>query len=262
MVETGVPLMNDLRTLETQLEQLGTELSGPPDFSASIVAQLVESQPNMELAKEGRTAVHATRPRWQTPALLAAAVLICFGVWWMSRPTTLYARMLAALGEAQTIHVTGWTCHIARKWPLEGAPAKNLSDRWPDGKYPIEMWHWTDANGTTRSYEQAGPVILVRHGGDSKEYQEDADLTWIYEGGYSKNRVEEFGGLGQYFAALQRPSLKNEELGTREEAGRKLRGIRHSENDRIRELWIDEATGLPVNLTQKPSVNAEPTFEL
>jgi hypothetical protein len=124
------------------------------------------------------------------------------------------------------------------------------------------MWHWTEADGTTRSYERAGPVILVRHGGDSKEYQEDADLTWIYEGGYSKNRVEEFGSLGQYFAALQRPALKNEDLGIREDAGRKLRGIRHSQNNRIRELWIDEATGLPARLTQKSSPEGEPTFEL
>jgi hypothetical protein len=250
--------MSDFAVLEQQLKQLGRELSGDSQH-AEIVrkANNIAPQPKRNILRQNR------RPKgWRISAALAASVALCTGAWWWSRPVTLYARMLAALAEAKTVHVTGWTRQIARKWPLEAVPTTHLTDRWPDGKYPIEMWHWTEPDGTTRSYERAGPVILVRHGGDSKEYQEDVDLTWIYEGGYSKNRVEEFGGLGQYFAALQRPSLKNEDLGTREEAGRKLRGIRHSENNRIRELWIDEATGLPAHVTQKSSAEAEPTFEL
>jgi len=229
MVEKGDRNMNCHRTIEDQLSQLGDELASTSDFSRRVMIRIAER--TGEGPPTARTVAQVQQSPWLAPALLAASVLICVGVWWLSRPTPLYARMLAALAEAKTVHVTGWTRHIARKWPLEGKPAMNLAARWPDGKYPIEMWHWTEADGTTRSYEQTGPVILVRHGGDSKEYQEDADLTWIYEGGYSKDRVEEYGGLGEYFAALQRLTLKNEDLGTREEAGRKLRGVRHSETN-------------------------------
>jgi hypothetical protein len=251
--------MNDLRTLERQLEQLGRELAGDADLPRGVMDRIRETRPHARTLSADRTP--RRRSRWQAPLAVAASVMLCVGVWWLSRPANLYARVMAALAEAKTFHVTGWMRHIPRKWPLEGTPPMNAADRWPDGKYPVEMWHWTEADGTTRSYEQAGPVTLVRRGGDSKEYQADADLTWVYEGGRVKDRVEEFGGLGQYFAALDRPSLTKEDLGTRDDAGRRLRGLRLTQRGRVQELWVDAATNLPVRLTQKTSIDAEPMFE-
>jgi hypothetical protein len=251
--------MNDHQFLEEQLEQLGRELAGSADFSQRVMTRVVDRQP---IALNSPQMKPRSRSRWQAPLAIAASVILCVGVWWLARPANLYARMMAALAEAKTLHVTGWTRHIPRKWPLEGTPTLNLADRWPDGKYPVEMWHWTEPDGTTRSYERFGPVILVRRGGDSKEYQEDADLTWIYEGGYAKDQVAELGGMAQYFTTLERPSLKKDDLGTREEAGRRQRGIRHTERGRVEELWIDEATNLPARLIRKQSVDAEPMLDL
>jgi hypothetical protein len=169
--------------------------------------------------------------------------------------------MLAALAEARTVHVTGWTRQIVRKWPLE-KPVSLQGDELENEKFDMEAWYWTAPDGTPRSYERQGPVVAIRRGGEMKEYQPDADLTFIYEGGYTKDRVAEFGQLAAYLTALQRPSLTKEELGRRLEDGRWVRGIRHIEGDRIEDIWIDEQASLPVRVSTQRRASGEQTMEL
>jgi len=182
--------------------------------------------------------------------------------WYLSQPTNVYAQMLQALAKAETVHITGWTRQVVRKWPLE-APIDALGgqDAVP-GKQPFEAWHWTEADGTPRSYERQGPVVAVRRGGEMREYQEDVDLMFVYSGGYSKDRVSEFTHFGEYFKLLQRPTLVKQELGTRNENGRVLRGIRYIEGNQIQDIWIDEVTGLPERFVRMSKDTGEQTFEL
>ena len=246
--------MNDFTTLEQQLTQLGDELSGHSDLGERVLQRLAVEEPKIVRPAPLPT---RRRSRWQATAAVAASVMLCLGVWWMSRPATLHARMLAALAKVDTVHITGWSREIVRKWPLE-----KPSGRDEDEKYDLEAWFWTDPTGTPRSYDRQGPVIAVRRGGDLKEYQKDADLTFVFEGGYVKDRVAEFGRLADYLTALQRPSLTKEELGRRLEGDRWVRGIRHIEGDRIEEIWIDEKASLPVRMTRKQKQSGEHVMAL
>ena len=250
--------MSDFTTLEQQLEQLGRELGTDSRHADAVVrrAALVASRAKCDVAPSTRRPI-----RWRIPAALAASVAVCVGTWWWSRPATLYARMLAALADARTVHATGWTRQLVRKWPLEKAAAPRGEDA-HDERYDMEAWYWTTPDGTPSSYERQGPVVVVRRGGELKEYQEDADLTFIYEGGYSKDRVAEFGQLAEYLTALQRSSLTKEELGRRLEEGRWVRGIRHIEGDRVQDIWIDEEASLPVRISTQQRASGKQVMQL
>jgi hypothetical protein len=250
--------MSEFTTLEQQLEQLGREL-GTDSRHADVVVQravTIASQAKRNVPTPTRRSM-----RWRIPAALAASIAVCIGIWWWTRPTPLYARMLAALAEARTVHASGWTRQIVRMWPLEKAAADH-GDEAEDKKFELEAWYWTAPDGTPRAYERQGPLVVVRRGGEMKEYQPDADLTFISEGGYSKDRVEEFGQVAQYLTALQRSSLTKEELGRRLENGRWLRGIRHIEGDRVEDIWIDEEASLPVRISTQRRASGEQVAEI
>jgi hypothetical protein len=250
--------MSDFTTLEQQLEQLGKELGTDSRHADAVVrrAAAITAQDKRTVSSRARRPMH-----WRIPAALAASVALCIGIWWWSRPATLYARMLAALAEARTVHATGWTHRIVRKWPLEN-PVSPQGDEAESEKFDMEAWYWTAPDGTPRSYERQGPVVAVRRGGELKEYQQDADLTFVYEGGFSKDRVAEFGQLAEYLTALQRPSLTKEELGRRLEDGRWVRGIRHIEGDRVEDIWIDEQASLPIRVSSQRRASGEQLMEL
>ncbi|HEY3393444.1 MAG TPA: hypothetical protein VGK58_12105 [Lacipirellulaceae bacterium] len=250
--------MSDFTLLERGLEQLGRELGSGTQHADSIVQRAVMR------ASDGNCTVSPQKRRlspWHASAAAAASLAVCLGIWWVSRPATLYARMIMALADANTVHATGWTRHILRKWPLEQPPEEPTADG-GDQKFPLEIWYWTDADGTPRAYERQGSVTLVRRGGDFEEYQPDVDLKYVYEGGYRKDKVAEFGRLAEYLTALQRPSLRKEELGRRLENGRWVRGIRHVEGNRIDEIWIDEAASLPVRISRRNRESGAPIMEL
>ena len=230
------------QSLEERLIQLGEEIGTSQGFAERV---------RKELDAECRPVTHRS-PRvrkWKLwtagSGLTVVTVFVAMTVWWFAQPRTLAARMLAAMQNARTVHATGWTRRVVRKWPLE-----QPGDAKPDEsqQHSLEAWFWTDADGTHRSYEKQGPVILTRRGGDFREYQPDADLTYIYTGGYNKNRGKRFSQLGEYLARLERPSLTKEELGTRREKGRTLRGLRHVEGNRVTEVWLDEQSLLPVQM--------------
>ncbi|MEX2141301.1 MAG: hypothetical protein WD894_18695 [Pirellulales bacterium] len=251
--------MNANHSLQQQLERLGRELGDSPGLTERVMAKVTQREGKVET----QPAPSAHR-RWRLPAVaaLAASMAVCLGVWWLSRPTTLYARMIIALAEANTIHATGWTRDIVRKWPLEN-PLQQTDVRDPDQKHRLDIWYWTDAEGVPRGYERAGPVTVVRQGGDYKEYQADTDLTYVFDGSSDGNdKLSEFGRFAAYLTALQRPSLTKEELGRRLENDRWVRGIRHIEGNRIDEIWIDEKASLPVRISRRTKDTGELVMEL
>jgi hypothetical protein len=257
MAGTGGAAMNHITMLDERLNRLGRELSGGGDLSEAIIRQLkTEGLATRQHppAPPSRT----KRRHWQAIAAVAAFLCVCLGIWWISRPQPLYARMLDALAKVQTVHATGWMTDIVRKWPLE-MPLPNNSR--PE-KYEVEFWYWSDAAGVPCSYERTGPVTVIRRGGDLKEYQQDVDLTFIYEGGYDKDRVAQFERFAAYFSALERPSLEKVDLGTRDEGGRQLRGLRLVERGTAEEIWFDAKTDLPVQLTRSATRGGQKTLEL
>lgn len=227
--------------LQEQLDQLGQEIGASPELVERVANSLVDRQ---SVATKSDRAHDAGT--WKVKASLATAatiLIVAFG-WVASRSENVYAEMLQALSKANTVHVSGWTTQVVRKWPLE-----QESDRRSE-RYAVDAWHWRETDGAPVSYERQGPVVTVRRGGEIQEYQEDVDLLYVYSGGYSKDRVSEFAQLGKYLELLQRPSLQKRDLGTRDVNGRQLRGVRHIEGNRIDDIWFDEASSLPVSMTR------------
>lgn len=250
--------MNEHVTLQRQLAALGEELGSNPLLAEAVRRRIGGAGGANQAAPRALTAPLIWK-RWRVSAALAASVLLGLATWRMSQPTPLYARMLAELAKARTVHAEGWTYNVARRWPLE-QPLEKKDDK--QVRHEMEIWHWTDADGTHRSYERQGPVIAVQRDGDTTEYQQDADLTAIYRGGYIKDRIAEFARLPGYFAALERPSLKKTELPPRVEDGRMLHGLCLTEGNSIYEIWIDELSSLPAKVVQRDKESGRQTLLL
>lgn len=249
--------MNDVAMLERRLEQLGDELRGDADLGDTIVRQLV-MQGRIELRPQAAAPIRRWFG-WRTLVAMAACLCVCLAVLWRSRPATLQARMLAALAKAKTIHATGWARDVVRKWPLEKPLPGDASKT---EQHAAEFWYWSDTDGVPCSYEQVGPVVAIRRGGDLTEYQRDADLTYELRGGYKKDRVSQFERMADYLGVLARPSLKKEELGSRENNGRTLRGLRLTQGNSVEEFWFDTQTDLPAQMARSVKGTGEKTLEL
>lgn len=230
--------MNDSRTLEERLDQIGRELGGRPSLVPDVMAKLESG------SVCPRPARHPWRNMRTVTVLATAACVIVTAVIWMLRPNTLYARALEALGNARTVHVTGWTTQIVRKWPLEHPQPAGKTEQ-----QPVDAWYWREDDGTSRSYEKFGPVIQVRDGGSLREYQEDVNLLFVAEG-MPKDNLEKFSTLAEYLRALKLKGLEKEDLGTRTEDGRTLRGLKVIRRFRTEEYWFDADTDLPMTFTR------------
>lgn len=230
--------MNNSYTLEERLDQIGREVGNRPSLVADVMARLGPDAPRPQPQRR-------IVPGLRTVAALAtAACLIVPMIIWLSRPGTLYARALDALGEAQTVHITGWTTQIIRKWPLE-EPTTNVATE----RQPVDAWYWRDEDGTPRSHERFGPVIQIRDGGTLQEYQEDSDLLFISEGS-PKDHLDRFSAIAEYLRALDGDGVEKQELGTRAEGGQTLSGLRIRRHNRTDEFWFDVETDLPMSFSR------------
>lgn len=233
--------MNVPRSIEERLDQLGRELHSCPELTARVMESVaVRHQPTPDDRVE-RPLRLGRRSLLGIFGVAAAAVFLAV---WLSQPATLYARALAALANADRIHVAGWTTRIVRRWPLEDPqPAP------PDERHAVDAWYWRQEDGTPRSYEKFGPVIQMRVGETLKEYQEDADLLYVAEGS-GKDYTERFATLASYLRLLEREGMKKQDLGKRTEDGRAVRGIKTVHAGRTDEYWFDVATDLPVSFAR------------
>ena len=230
--------MNDSGTLEERLDQIGLDVGQRPSRVSDVMAEL------------GRLTQHPQPRRRTVPGLrtiaafATATCLIVPIIIWLARPVTLYARALDALGDAQTVHITGWTTQIIRKWPLEDPlPNSDLE------QHPVDAWYWRDVDGNPRSHERFGPVIQVRDGGTLQEYQEDSDLLFISEGS-PKDHLDRFSAIAEYLRALDGDGIEKQELGTRDEGGQTLSGLRVTRHNRTDEFWFDVETDLPTSFVR------------
>ncbi|MGE5194140.1 MAG: hypothetical protein ACM3U2_16715, partial [Deltaproteobacteria bacterium] len=117
--------------IEQGLVQLGNELGTRPDLAARVLDDF-RSRP-ASCVQPG----NAGRIRFSRQGLVAATaagLLVGLTAWWLAEPSTLYARVAAALERAKTVHVTGWTRNVIRKWPLESPPKETVD---AEVRYPI-----------------------------------------------------------------------------------------------------------------------------
>ena len=241
-------------SIEDRLEQLGRELKSSPSVSERV-REAVRSLPTV--AKDVRSPT-GRRKRFSLVATVAASLILLVAFVWLARPRTIHARALAALKKVDTIHVTGWTTRIQRKWPLEGP--KRSTER---QKHLVDAWFWMTDEATPRSWRKQGPVIQNETGPQLQEYQEDADLLYVQEGG-GDDFVNDLSTLASYLKGLERLGMKKESLGSRQQGGRTLRGLKVAQGNRTKEYWFDSETDLPVlyTQTQRNKTAAPDSFEL
>lgn len=239
--------------IEERFAQLCREVGSRPELVQRVLEQVGDSPFREQRAP---TVFGRARVSLGWTGAIAAALLIGVSLWLISTPRSLAAQILRALERVDTVHVTGSTSQVIRKWPLEKQEAVQ-----PDANrsVPFEAWYWTDQDGLTRSYETQGPVTVVRRGGEMHEYQKDVDLLYVHENGYPKDRVARFSGAAEYFGALERPGMVKKELPTRREGDRTVAGLELRQGRQVRTIWWDAATMLPVRMSvSETSPDARP----
>lgn len=244
--------MNQLNELETRLEELGNELSGPPDFVQRVLSEATNKQVH------GRVKVTPpARRSIRSFAVLATVATLMLAVgWWMMQPTSLYAQAVAALQKVDVVHATGWTTRVVRKWPLESDAAAG-----DDGKHQIDAWYWSDSKRMSHVYEAMGPVTTTRNGDTLNEYQRDADLLFVLKS-EPNDFISRFESLSEVLRALEMEGNKTIDLGSREVDGKVLRGTRLQRDSRTEDFWFDVSTHLPVSFTRSRLVNGRAAIDL
>ncbi|MEX0677918.1 MAG: hypothetical protein WD063_12630 [Pirellulales bacterium] len=246
--------MNRQIDIEERFAQLAREVGSRPELAQIVLQQadeLFRAQPAPRLL--GRVPVG-----WRWASACAAASLIGVSIWLFWTPRPLSAQILTALARVETVHVTGSTNRIVRKWPLED-PAGARADG--TELVPLEAWYWTDGHGVARSYERQGPVTLTRTGGEQREYQKDVDLLYVRQGGYSKDRVQQISRLAEYLEALERPGMIKRNLGTRKEGDSVLAGLELRHRGRVQTVWWNAETFLPVRMSELGTTGEGKTVE-
>lgn len=237
--------MNASNDLERRLDQLGRELAGRPSLADDVMAEIASGTVRLP----PRHWLHAAG------ALTLAASLLVAAAVWLSPSRSLYAQAIAALEKAKTIHVTGWTSRPARKWPLEDASKVDEPDN-----VSLDAWYWNGEDRRPRCYEKAGPVTRVRNGGELREYQSDVDLLFISQGS-DKDYVERFSSLAGMLEALQKEGASVQELGTKSEDGKTVRGVKLVRHGGIEEYWFDAKTNLPMRYSRTHAKQGEPAID-
>jgi hypothetical protein len=184
---------------------------------------------------------------------LAAAAVIGFVVWIAisylsgSRNGTpkVYAAMIEALHNVNTVHVTGWTTRIQPHHTTIGDTPFDTSKR-----YPIEIWEWFTEDGAHRMFERQGPITLWYDGELRYEYQADKDTLYIDTHKLPSLLTDKF----QLFTREVEPFITRhgDEMTFRADRitilvdrivdGVKVRGFRMDRDNRRKEIWFDDET--------------------
>ena len=232
--------MSNSPDLDARLASLRDELEGPPGLPGRVLQAAAASPPT-------KRSVRGRLRRLAVPA--AAAGLVLAAAVWMAQPRSLYAQAVSALRAVDTVHVTGWTSRVVRKWPLEDATAEP-----PARRYAVDAWYWTDG-GQSRSHQAVGPVVLTEAGDTLTEYQKDADLTFISKG-RGEDPVLECTSLAGYLESLKTEGVPAESLGERTVDGRRQTGVRLRHDDGEEEFWFDAETRLPAEFGFRSGADA------
>ncbi len=239
--------------LDSRLEQLGNELAQFGSCREGVLAQIHVSP------ETGNQALPTSpRPRWITWAgglAMAATVLVAIGLLELS-PAPLYAKALNALAKAKSIHITGESSRVTRKWPVEDPSAELKQD-----KYAIDAWYWKSPDDVQHSHEQQGPVVATRSGKRYSEYQSDVDLLYQMDSS-DKDRIGQILEVEKRLRALVTEAKTLKDLGTKEDAGRQVRGLSISRGQGVEEYWFDVKSEQLTRVTRRSKSNQAIEYDL
>ena len=133
---------------------------------------------------------------------VAAVAAVVLFVSLLATPSGLYASMVKALENVETVHVSGWTSEVVRKWAIEGTQAERVES----AKHDVDAWYWNE-KGTARSLARQGPITLQGNGHRLQEYQSDTDLLYVFDSNPTDG-VGLVSRLDRVFASSQSPQSK------------------------------------------------------
>ncbi len=188
---------------------------------------------------------------------LAVAAVIAIAVWSsisyfggsMNGTSKVYAAMIGALDQVETVNVSGWTMRIHPGHTTVLDTPFDTSKR-----YPIEIWEWFTEDGVYRMYDRQGSVTSW-HDGDLR-YQYRADKDTLYIDTYKAS--PRFSHKFQSFFREIEPLMKCDVNGTTVHVqadrttvlvnyvtdGRKARRFQLERDGQRKEIWFDNETGL------------------
>lgn len=196
--------------------------------------------------------------RWALPSGLglAASVVIGAVLWFalLSSPQTLYAKTIEALQQVHTVHMTGWTSRIQRRFTL----GEGHSDTKSPSRYKINIWLWRTKSGALKRYDQQGPIVMWQDDDLSYEHQTDTDILYIYKAKI-KNDLTRLPALADKLEELRTGGLEQRPLGAAKTVdGRKIHGLQlRRDGEKKIEYWFDTVTNLPVKASRFKWVNGE-----
>jgi len=151
-----------------------------------------------------------------------------------------YAAMIEALKDVQTVHITGWTHTPSQSYrSVQDTPLdKSIT-------YPIETWEWTSDQGQYRLFDKQGPIAVWDDGDRRYEYQAQHDRLYIGKTRAATRPLsEQYQSVTPDIESFKKRGRNLVELGTRKSEGKDLKGFKVEYKNTRREIWIDAETNL------------------
>ena len=187
--------------------------------------------------------------RLAAAAVIAVVVWISIGYFFgpVNGTSKVYAAMIEALHNVDTVHVTGWTTRIHPGHTTVQDEPLDTSKR-----YPIEIWEWFTEDGAYRMYDRQGPVTIWHDGDLRYEYQADKDTLHIDKYKSSPQFPVKFQSFTREIEPLI--TMRGDKMTMRADRvtfladhiidGRKARGFQLDRDGRREEFWFDSESGL------------------
>ena len=177
-------------------------------------------------------------------AAAAIAVVFWIAISYLGGSTNgtskVYAAMIKALHNVNTVHVSGWTTNIYPLYTTVGDKPYDTSEQ-----YPIEIWEWFTEDGSYRMFDRQGPITVWQ--GEDRRYQYQANKDRLYISTYKTFKSS--AQLSEKFQFLKtdiesEKTYKIKKLGTRLIDGKEAQGYQGERGNKRDEIWVDTQTNL------------------
>jgi hypothetical protein len=241
--------MTSKENLEEQLHELSDAI-GSDEKLVENVLNRTYSAPATDDVGAGNIRRIIMKPSWMKLAAAAGiAVVFWIAVSYFGGSTNsaskVYAAMLEALHDVNTVHVSGWTTRIQ---PYHTAVGGKLLDT--SKQYPIDIWEWFTEDGAYRMFERQGPITIWHEGDLRYEYRADKDTLYIDKDKSSPRFSIKFGSFVMEIESLIKRGVKVILPADRMIDDRKATGYRVYRDGRREDIWFDTQTDLLLEISE------------
>jgi len=247
--------MNSKETIEEKLEKLAQAINPDEKLVESVMSRIDATSSTDRTGTEyiRRIIIKHSLTKIAVAAVIAVAVWVSIDYFFGSDNGTskIYAAMIEALHNVNTVHVSGWTTRIH---PHDMAILDKPSDT--SNRYPIEIWEWFTQDGAHRMFERQGPITSWYDGDLRYEYQADKDTLYIDTHKLPSLLSDRFQSFSRDIEPLI--TWRGDKMTIRVDSiafltdriidGRKAQGFRLDRDDQRKEIWSDDEKKLMLEI--------------